>query len=228
MRTIKNPLLLIGASCASFFLFTFFAHASQLNADSAVQGFSTFGKLVDAFNATIVKAVGTLFMSLAVVAFFYGIVQYIWGSRNGDATAITKGNTFIGWSLLALFVMFSVFGIIKFFQGVVPGLSDSKITIPEINIKGSTSNDTSNGVVCGDGSRALTQAGCPGAGSFTCWDNSKASDRTKCPPQPVYTNPDPNSNSANNGTVQTSECIGLDQVICRATSGCSWGSQGCY
>ncbi len=181
MRTIKNLTLLISASCASFFLFTIFAYASQLSADGAAQGFSTFGKLVDSFNATIVKAVGTLLMSLAVVAFFYGIVQYIWGSRNGDAKAIENGNKFIGWSLLALFVMFSVFGIVKFFQGIVPGLSDSKITIPEINIKGSSGTSGGNGVVCPDGSRALNNAGCSGSSNgVICPDGSRASNAAAC------------------------------------------------
>ncbi len=207
---MKKPLFVLGASCVAFLVFSFSAYAQT--ADSATQGFSTFARLVDAFNATIVKSVGTLLMSSAVVAFFWGIVQYIWGSRNGDAAAITKGNVFMKWSLLALFVMFSVFGIIKFFQSIVPGLGDSKITIPEINIRGSTQTGGTGGVTCDNGVVAPSRAQCP---PFTCPNGTVVPSRAQCPPLN-------SGNNGSNGSAQTSSCVGLDEGFCKATSGCSW------
>ncbi len=111
--------------------------SAQVTAASAQQGLTTFAGIITTFNNTIVKALGTLFMSASVVAFFYGIVQYVWGIRGGKIEAINAGKEFMMWALLALFVMFSVYGIIKFFQKIVPGLDSTSITIPNVIFEGS-------------------------------------------------------------------------------------------
>jgi hypothetical protein len=74
-------------------------------------------------------------MSFAILVFFWGIVEYITGMREGNPDKVTKGNKFIMWGLVGLFVMFSVYGIIKFGQGIF-GFKESdlkSITIPTIN-----------------------------------------------------------------------------------------------
>ncbi len=98
------------------------------------------------FTSSVVKATGTLFMSLAVVAFIFGIVEYIWGMREAKEDRITKGRQFMIWSLVGLFVMFSVYGIIKIVQDTIfQGKVDpTKITIPEINLQ-SGGNNTNSG-----------------------------------------------------------------------------------
>ena len=144
---MKKIFTATGVSLISFFVLSSFVEA-QANATNAVQGIGTFAGLINAFTQTVVKATGTLFMALAMVAFLYGIVQYIWGGRGGDSTKIGKGNTFIKWSLVALFVMFSVYGIIKFAQTFICGGKecDNTITIPDINFGGKSSNSgTTNG-----------------------------------------------------------------------------------
>ena len=74
-------------------------------------------------------------MSLAVIAFFWGIVQYIWGLREGNAKKVQDGNQVMIWGIVSLFVMFSIYGIIKLLQ-IWFGLNGSNvITIPEINIR---------------------------------------------------------------------------------------------
>ena len=112
---------------------------------SAQQGFSTFAGLVNNFNSTVVKALGTLFMSGAVVAFLWGIVQYIWGVREGKPEKISAGNQFMIWGLVALFVMFSVYGIIRFMQKVTGTDSNNTITIPGINLGGSSGTTGTTG-----------------------------------------------------------------------------------
>ena len=111
---------------------------------SAQQGFSTFAGLVNNFNSTVVKALGTLFMSGAVVAFLWGIVQYIWGVREGKPEKISAGNQFMIWGLVALFVMFSVYGIIRFMQKVTGTDTNNTITIPGINLGGSSGTTNNN------------------------------------------------------------------------------------
>src|SRR6185503_1047535 len=79
-------------------------------------GLTSFSRVVDTLNNTIVKSLATLFLSLGLLAFFYGVFMFVWGSREGKPEQITAGKKFMGWGLVALFVMFSVYGIIKMTQ----------------------------------------------------------------------------------------------------------------
>jgi len=49
--------------------------------------------------------------SLALVIFFIGLIRYI--SKSADAKAHTEGRESIFWSLTALFVLFSLWGILQ-------------------------------------------------------------------------------------------------------------------
>ena len=86
-------------------------------------------KLADVVRSLITvinMAVGVL-VPLALVIFFYGLVKYIYNSS--DATAHKEGRETIFWSLLALFVLISIWGILAllntaFFNApiqIVPG-----------------------------------------------------------------------------------------------------------
>lgn len=52
--------------------------------------------------------------AVALVLFFYGIIQYIYseGKKNGSV---------ILWSLLALFILFSIWGILRILQNTLLG-----------------------------------------------------------------------------------------------------------
>ena len=129
---MKKSSILAVATLTGFLLLTTSASAQVVQAQA---GFTTLGILIKSFNDNIVKSVGTLFMSLAVIAFFWGIVQYIWGLREGNAKKVQDGNQVMIWGIVSLFVMFSIYGIIKLLQ-IWFGLNGSNvITIPEINIR---------------------------------------------------------------------------------------------
>lgn len=66
---------------------------------------------------TLLQSIGNLVnlalpivVALALLAFFWGLVQYIFGgaAKKDDA------KTFMIWSIVALFVMVSVWGIVRF------------------------------------------------------------------------------------------------------------------
>lgn len=95
-----------------------------------------FGTLITSINTTIVSAVATLFMACATVAFFYGMAMFIIASRDGEEKAITNGKQFMLWSVIALFVMFSIYGIIRFAQGVIGIEGKTNIVIPTFQIGG--------------------------------------------------------------------------------------------
>ncbi len=97
-------------------------------------GFCTFSGIITTFTQTIVRSLATLFATAAMVAFFFGIVQFIWGSRDGDATKAKNGKNFMLWGLIALFVMFSVWGIINYAQRIFGINGQNTIIIPQIEL----------------------------------------------------------------------------------------------
>jgi len=63
---------------------------------------------------SIIDAVIPLLMTLAVVAFFWGLVKYI--ANADDEAAKESGKTLMIWGMVAIFVMVAFWGIIGFFQ----------------------------------------------------------------------------------------------------------------
>lgn len=133
-----KTLLLRSTLAVTTFLFGYTLVSAQNAGVTAVTGgFANFGTAVNSFTDNIVTALGGLFMTGAVVVFFMGIVQYIWGLREGNADKVSKGNQFMLWGLVALFVMFSVYGIVKLVQTILlPGQDNTTITIPKLRFDG--------------------------------------------------------------------------------------------
>ena len=126
-------------------------------------GIKSLADLINVFTSNVVKALATLFLSLALLAFFYGIVEYIWARRNGDTTGTKNGNQFMTWGLVALFVMFSVYGIIKLAQGFLGMQNVTNIDIPNIQFKSSgpvnpseTDGTKANDETCTDGGQCAS------------------------------------------------------------------------
>ncbi len=110
--------------------------SAAITGNEATQGFTTLGGLVSTFTKSIVGALAVLCLTLGVVAFFWGIVQYIWGLRAGDATKEKNGRNFMLWGLIALFVMFSVWGIVRYAQRIFGIEGKTVIMIPDIRFEG--------------------------------------------------------------------------------------------
>ncbi len=164
---MKKLFILAGVSFATGLLFTSIASA-QLTATGVQQGMGTFADIINTFNTTIVKALGTLFMAGGVVAFFFGLANFIWGLRQGDTNVIKNGKQFMIWSLVALFVMFSVYGIIKFAQSMFPGLGDNTITIPDVRYQGgggAAGGNTGGGAAGGGAAGGGAGGGAAGGGT---------------------------------------------------------------
>lgn len=98
------------------------------------KGLGSFSSIITQFTQTIVRSLATLFATAAMVAFFFGIVQFIWGSRDGDATKAKNGKNFMLWGLIALFVMFSVWGIVNYAQRIFGIQGQNTIIIPQIEL----------------------------------------------------------------------------------------------
>ena len=72
-----------------------------------------------------------LLMGLAMVAFFYGLVLFIWKGREGGED-LAKAKSFMIYSIVGLFVMVSIWGIVAFMQDSTGIDRDARIKAPPI------------------------------------------------------------------------------------------------
>jgi hypothetical protein len=153
-------------------------------------GLNQAGGIITTLTNSVVRALSTLAATAAMVAFFYGIVQYIWGIREGNEDRVKKGNLFLRWGLVALFVMFSVWGIIIYVQRIFGIDNSNNIIIPTIQLQGGSTQTNSNPLQPADGTVYWT---CNGTQYST-----EAAYLQACPQ---------NSTSGNNNTA-TDSCAG--------------------
>ncbi len=70
-----------------------------------------------------------LAFAIAVVLFVYGVLKYI--AKADDEEARKKGRDFMIWSLVAIFVMVSIWGFVKLLQNTFKLDNSSPIVIPD-------------------------------------------------------------------------------------------------
>jgi hypothetical protein len=69
-----------------------------------------------------------LVAAIALLVFFWGLVKYIRKAGEGD---VKEGRDLMVWGTIALFVMVSVWGLVRFIQGeLLPGENFGDVTIP--------------------------------------------------------------------------------------------------
>ncbi len=81
------------------------------------------------FAGDIANRLIPLLIAVALVVFFWGLVQYIWGA-NKEKAAGPKNIMVAG--LLGLFVMVSVWGIIRIAQNTLGVNNQAPISIPQV------------------------------------------------------------------------------------------------
>jgi Type IV secretion system pilin len=81
---------------------------------------STFSSAIQSLISIINLLVGVL-SALAIVVFFWGLVRYI--KDSGDAHDHAEGRERILWSLIALFILFSLWGILSLMSIALFGTS---------------------------------------------------------------------------------------------------------
>lgn len=93
--------------------------------------FSDFRSVIEFILGFITPLLGII-SSLAVLAFFWGLFKFIKGS--GDPKTHAEGRKFMIWSVVALFCMVSVWGIVSFMQKQI-GINNTLVipTLPTGN-----------------------------------------------------------------------------------------------
>jgi hypothetical protein len=108
-------------------------------AATAIGSDAELNTLIRSFADGVVRSTGYLMFTLGIITFFWGLVQFIWSIRSGtEGEGLQKGKQFMVWGLIALFVMFSVWGIITFAQQVFEIENKTTIIVPKLrmNIQG--------------------------------------------------------------------------------------------
>ena len=71
-------------------------------------------------------------MGLAMVTFFYGLVMFMWKGKEGGE-GLEKAKQFMIYSLVAIFIMVSIWGIIAIMQNVIginPDVKPNPLYVP--------------------------------------------------------------------------------------------------
>ena len=95
------------------------AIASALPAMTALAPMVVFGAtLTDTlvFASQFLNGMIGLFITLAIVVFFWGLIKYLWSMGTEDAH---EGLKIMFWGVIAIFVMVSIWGIIRLLQSTL-------------------------------------------------------------------------------------------------------------
>lgn len=116
---------------------------AQLNTNGGIQttgvasqqGTVNGGALLSflALAQTLVTRLVPFAVGLAVLAFFWFLITFIWKGRE-DAKEQSKSLAGMGWSILALFVMVSVWGIVGFLGSIVGVNQGGNVPIPGVPV----------------------------------------------------------------------------------------------
>ena len=96
------------------------------------QELGNLNRILTAF-ANLVDTAIPIVVGLALLAFFWGLVKFIFAQGNEEAKS--EGKKIMLWGLIALFVMVAVWGLVRFI-GSALGISDFGGTIPIPSVLG--------------------------------------------------------------------------------------------
>lgn len=99
---------------------------------SFAQDFKPVNKLTNGF-ADIIATLIPLVLALALLFFFWGLIQFIRNLNQGD-TALAAGRQKLVWGTIVLFVMVSIWGIISFIQKRLEIEGGGSMDVPSVNI----------------------------------------------------------------------------------------------
>jgi hypothetical protein len=80
--------------------------------------------------ARLVGALVPILITLALVAFFWGLIRYLW--KGGDKASVANSKQLMIWGLVSLFVMVSVWGIVRLAQDALGVNPNAGATSPQV------------------------------------------------------------------------------------------------
>ncbi len=128
-NNLKNILKITIFSLSIFFITIANSFAQT---DNGLQGSLNFKAAATNITDNVLTSAVTLLMTAAFVLFFWGVVRFLYDRSNGEDAKLAKDKEAMLWGLGALFVMVSVWGIIKMFQGFLGIENDNNIKIQSV------------------------------------------------------------------------------------------------
>lgn len=96
---------------------------------ASAQSLQPLANLIGAV-ARLVGALVPILITLALVAFFWGLIQYL--VKGGDKKSVGNGKRLMIWGLITLFVMVSVWGIVRLGQDALGINPNAGATSPQV------------------------------------------------------------------------------------------------
>jgi hypothetical protein len=91
--------------------------------------FKSIGHILNWFTCLIAGSVVPLLMSIATIMFIWGVIEYVINAE--DSAKREEGRNFIIWGIISLFVLVSVWGIIKLLTGTF-GFNSPTLVLPQL------------------------------------------------------------------------------------------------
>lgn len=128
-----------------FFIFNVAFATTTATISGDLPNFSDIGGLIINFNKNIVQNLITLLSGVALVVFLWGLVRFIYDRSRGNDQNLKKDKEGMLWGLGALFVLVSVWGIIKMAQSILGISGNNDINVPRICIDGKCNTASGSG-----------------------------------------------------------------------------------
>jgi hypothetical protein len=105
-----------GTSTALLALVMPFVASAQARGEGCLANFDSFGQIAQFLRCFINNSIIPILFGIAVIGFFFGVIRFVIGGRQ-DETKRQQGRTYMLWSILAIFVMVAVWGILQVLTG---------------------------------------------------------------------------------------------------------------
>lgn len=131
-KKILESFKVVSITIFSFFLFLDVTFAQKTDTPN----FSEVGGMLKNFNENILQNTILLLSGAALVVFLAGLVKFIFNRAKGNQDSLAKDKKGMLWGLVALFVLVTLWGIIRMFQGFLGVPTNNNINLPRICVDG--------------------------------------------------------------------------------------------
>lgn len=87
---------------------------SLVGVAGAQQILSNVENIIDKSKGIVSGGLAGLLMSVVFVVFMISVITFIWKRRSGDDKGMNDAKNMLGWTVIAMFVMVAVWGLVTF------------------------------------------------------------------------------------------------------------------
>lgn len=95
-------------------ILTSIASLTILSIASAQQLMQNTSNLINTLGTIVSSGIVNLLMGLVFCVFLFSIITFLWKRRSGDDKGLQDAKNMLGWSIVAMFVMVAIWGLVNF------------------------------------------------------------------------------------------------------------------